>query len=188
VAAPTYIPCIRATAKGLLQGVGRSRHEIETDTKSGEPTHVFASTRSVSPRCLQPQDAGCSDIVSRQDSRLYHNWQRECVESAFSGRSTRPRRTSIPPRAGAEVALFKLRYASGEAARLSIGREGFDLPTERQFCLSRSSLGFRFALALDIRAVGALVALNVFELPLPVAHGIKLRALGAAMRGPLGHI
>ena len=26
-----------------------------------------------------------------------------------------------------------LRYASGEAARLSIGREGFDLPTERQF-------------------------------------------------------
>jgi hypothetical protein len=25
-----------------------------------------------------------------------------------------------------------LRYASGEAARLSIGREGFDLPTERQ--------------------------------------------------------
>src|SRR5262245_22335826 len=39
-----------------------------------------------------------------------------------------------------------LRYASGEAARLSIGREGFDLPTERQQgvaqpgpeCLSRT--------------------------------------------------
>ena len=26
--------------------------------------------------------------------RLYPNWQRECVESAFSGRSSRPRRTN----------------------------------------------------------------------------------------------
>jgi hypothetical protein len=57
--------------------------------------------------------------------RLYPNWQRECVESAFSGRSTRPRRTN--------TSSFQLRYASGEAARVSIGREGFDLPTERQF-------------------------------------------------------
>src|SRR5262245_37976087 len=32
-------------------------------------------------------------------------------------------------------AMFLLRYASGEAARLSIGREGFDLPTERQVSL-----------------------------------------------------
>src|SRR4051812_43706772 len=56
--------------------------------------------------------------------RLYPNWQRECVESAFSGRSSRPRRTNFS---------LQLRYASGEAARLSIGREGFDLPTERQF-------------------------------------------------------
>jgi hypothetical protein len=56
--------------------------------------------------------------------RLYPNWQRECVESVFSGRSSRPRRTNFS---------LQLRYASGEAARLSIGREGFDLPTERQF-------------------------------------------------------
>lgn len=60
----------------------------------------------------------------RPSTRLYPNWQRECVESAFSGRSSRPRRTNFS---------LQLRYASGEAARLSIGREGFDLPTERQF-------------------------------------------------------
>ena len=49
------------------------------------------------------------------------NRQRECAETASSARSSRARRTN------------SLRYASGEAARLSIGREGFDLPTERQF-------------------------------------------------------
>jgi hypothetical protein len=37
---------------------------------------------------------------SRMMTRLYPNWQRECVESAFSGRSSRPRRT-ILLRAGA---------------------------------------------------------------------------------------
>ena len=31
-----------------------------------------------------------------------------------------------------------LRYASGEATRLSIGREGFDLPTERQQGVAQS--------------------------------------------------
>jgi hypothetical protein len=31
---------------------------------------------------------------SRMMTRLYPNWQRECVESAFSGRSSRPRRTN----------------------------------------------------------------------------------------------
>jgi len=82
-----------------------------------------------------------------------------------------------------------LRYASGEAARLSIGREGFDFPTERQ-----SIAGWRdpalllfLALALDVGAVGALVGLNVLELAGLVAHGVELGALRAAMRGPLGH-
>ena len=30
----------------------------------------------------------------RKNTCLYPNWQRECVESAFSGRSSRPRRTT----------------------------------------------------------------------------------------------
>ena len=77
-------------------------------------------------------------------TRLYPNRQRECVESAFSGRSSRPRRTNSS----------WLRYASGEAARLSIGREGFDLPTERQstaVCRSRD----RYFSFLDLRLMSA---------------------------------
>ena len=46
------------------------------------------------------------------------------------GLLTRVKAGSIPARC---TNSHKLRYASGEAARLSIGREGFDLPTERQF-------------------------------------------------------
>src|SRR5262249_28411609 len=91
-----------------------------------------------------------------------------------------------------------LRYASGEAARLSIGREGFDLPTERQSQTTVRRLGHRglwrllglllfglllgggefgLALALHIQSVRTLIGLDVLELSLLVAHRIKLGAL-----------
>ncbi len=60
---------------------------------------VYARLRGL--RETQRFDRFC-DVGSRKystqpttDRRLYPNWQRECVESAFSGRSTRPRRTIL---------------------------------------------------------------------------------------------
>jgi hypothetical protein len=49
-------------------------------------------------------------------------WQRECVESASSGRSSRPRHTRL-----------KARDAAGVAAALSMRWEGIETPTGRQF-------------------------------------------------------
>ena len=77
---------------------------------------------------------GCRVVARRaktgvhQARHPYPNRQRECVESAFSGSSTLPGRTSAPVVRDAIL----LRYASGEAAAPSTRREGFDFPTERQ--------------------------------------------------------
>ena len=79
-------------------------------------------------------------------------WQRERVESAFSARSSRARHTIVVDRGEASWLVIALRcYASGEAARLSIERDGFESRTARQFlecsgASKRSSFGTKRSL------------------------------------------
>src|SRR6266478_603057 len=98
------------------------------------PVTVAAERGGLLIRWLKP-DAGSNPAWSSMC--LYPNWQRERVESAFSARSSRARHTRFRrPRRLCPIswpAIRLRRYASGEAARLSIERDGFESRTARHF-------------------------------------------------------
>ena len=108
---------------------------------SRPPKHI-----EIGPVTVAAERAG---LLSRQrkliagsnpawSSNQFRNQFRVCTPI---GRGNALRAHSVAVRVGPDApiasrfreASIQLRYASGEAARLSIGREGFDLPTERQF-------------------------------------------------------
>jgi len=74
-------------------------------------------------------------------------------------------------------------------------RDGAPLPGWRSYCgssllrASAASLLLRrlgLALSVDVLPLGALVGLNVFELPLRITDRVQLLPGAAAMRRPLG--
>src|SRR5262245_60339869 len=97
---------------------------------------IAMAAASCGPVTVAAERAG---LLSRQRKLIAGSnpaWSSRVCTPIGRGRALRAH--SVAVRVGPDAPFAPmLRYASGEAARLSIGREGFDLPTERQFSRSR---------------------------------------------------